>query len=73
MTHQTRWLTAAWAFAIASVLQVPSVSLADALSLGMTWNTFAQVIDGTGLERASYLDTSAASQQIRFYRVREHQ
>jgi hypothetical protein len=48
------------------------VEYADALSEGMTWNTFPEIIDATGLERASYVDTAAGPLQMRFYRVGEH-
>lgn len=49
------------------------VQYANALSQGMTWYTFPGVIDGEGLERASYLDQTAGGLTMRFYRVREHQ
>ncbi len=46
------------------------VDYADQLSIGMTWNTFPETIDGTGLQRASYLDTTAGATRMRLYRVR---
>lgn len=49
------------------------VQYADALSLGMAWNTFPGIVDGTGLQRASYVDTTAGGLAMRFYRVMEHQ
>jgi len=49
------------------------VDYAEQLSIGMTWNTFPETINGSGLERASYVDTYAGSQGIRFYRVRKFQ
>ena len=49
------------------------VDYADELSMGMTWNTFAGTVDGSGLERVSYIDTTAGNHQIRFYRIREDQ
>jgi hypothetical protein len=49
------------------------VQYADALSLDMTWNTFPGIVDGTGLERASYPDTSAGGVAMRFYRVMEYE
>jgi hypothetical protein len=39
----------------------------------MTWSTFPGIIDGTGLERASYVDTTAGGLPMRFYRVVEYQ
>jgi hypothetical protein len=49
------------------------VDYAGALSAGMTWSTFPETISGSGLERASYVDTGAGSQRMRFYRVRKFQ
>ena len=49
------------------------VQYADALSLGMAWNTFPGIVDGTGLERAIYVDTTAGSVPMRFYRVMEYE
>jgi len=46
---------------------------ADALALPMTWNTFPEIIDGTGLERVSYIDTTASGHDTRFYRVKEYE
>ncbi len=48
------------------------VQYADALSHQTTWNTFPQVIDGTGLDCVSYTDTTAGSETIRFNRIIEH-
>jgi len=49
------------------------VQYADALSLGMTWNWFPAIVDGTGLQRASYVDTTAGGLVKRFYRVVQNQ
>ena len=54
--------------------QVPETRLyrvqyANALSLGMTWNTFGYIIDGGGWDRVSYLDTTAGGLTTRIYRV----
>ncbi len=48
------------------------VQYADALSQQTTWNTFPEIIDGTGLDSVSYTDTTAGSETIRFYRIIEH-
>ncbi len=49
------------------------VDYAEELSMDTTWSTFPGIIDGTGLERASYLDTTAGPEETRFYRVREYE
>jgi hypothetical protein len=48
------------------------VQYAHALSQQTTWNTFPEIIDGTGLDSVSYTDTTAGSETIRFYRITEH-
>jgi len=46
------------------------VQYADKLSPDMTWNTFPETIDCSGLEKATYLDLGAADQRARFYRIK---